>query len=662
MQNQTIAYTKSAYYRPDIDGLRAIAVIFVIISHYFAGIFDGGYIGVDIFFVISGFLISSILYREMQRNRFSFLKFYRKRIRRIFPAMLVVLLTGLGLGAFLLTPREYAEMGAHAFYGSVFFENLRLARGIDYFGLEIARNPFMHLWSLSVEEQFYIFFPLLLGAVWRYTRRLVFPLLCVLSLGSFVAGLFYIGVEPRRAYFMPHSRFWELAAGAILAYGYYARYRIAHVQKLFVWCRKNGHTLSVISLVALVACAYTYGEVARRFPGYWGLIPILSTLMLIIAGTQAWVNHKILSQKAVIYIGWLSYPMYLWHWLFYSISYSLYSGHIPLAVKGICLLATLVASWLTFRLIEKPIRNQKVSHRLCLMLVAIWLAVASLAGLIRRQDGWDWRLDSTQLQLVEMTKRYEETDPKHYCGDMDPENCWTSAGLEKVQIVMTGNSHAQHFKGVIGQTAPNHIAVDVYAAGGTVPFFGHVERFSERSLARSYRKETALAMTEKSPAKIVVFSSMGPYLGDGATYLMNTLDGKKVLASQLFDETMQRMHASGKEVIYLIDTPKMPIEIETCLGTRPLPVGKVSCRIPRARYDQQNAKTLEFLQAYARKNPWFHVLETGKVFCDMNTCSMVNAKGEPRYNDSHHLSAIGAKEVMQRFWIQAKPILQKVGL
>ena len=660
MQGSTITYTQSAYYRPDIDGLRAFAVIFVIISHYFSGIFDGGYIGVDIFFVISGFLISSILYREMQRNRFSFLKFYRKRIRRIFPAMLLALGGGLLLGAFLLTPREYAEMAAHAFYGSIFFENLRLARGIDYFGLEIARNPFMHLWSLSVEEQFYIFFPLLLGLIWRYARRWVFSLLCVLGIGSFVSGVMYLGVEPRRAYFMPNSRFWELAAGAILAYGYYARYRIARVQSLFVWCRRHGAILSITSLLGLIVCAMTYGEVARSFPGYWGLIPIVCTVALIIAGANAFVNQKILSQQSVIYIGWLSYPMYLWHWLFYSISYSLYSGHITVTIKLFCLLATVIASWLTFRCVEKPIRSRKVSHRLCIVLVALWLVIASVAGVIRRQDGWSWRLEPTQVEMIAKTQRYQETNSVHHCGSMDQDNCWTDAGLDKTQVVMVGNSHAQHFKGVIAQTDPNGLNVDVYAAGGTVPFFGHVERYARLSIARSQRKETALDMTEKSPAKLVIFSSMGPNLASGAKYLMNTLDGRQVPAYALFEETMRRMHRAGKEVIYLIDTPKMPLEIETCLGVRPLAVGKAGCTIPRARYDAQYQETLAFLQAYAKKNDWFHVMETGKVFCDRKVCSMVNAQGRPRYSDSHHLSVIGAREVMQQFWKDVTPILQKV--
>ena len=182
---KSLTYTTSPYYRPDIDGLRAIAVSLVVLCHAFPSTFAGGYIGVDIFFAISGYLISSILFRGLDKGSFSFWDFYAKRSRRIFPALIFVIVVGLIIGALLLTPREFKELGAEAMFGSIFFENFRLARGIDYFGLEIARKPFMHLWSLGVEEQFYMVFPLLLWASWKLLKGRVGWLLSGLLIASF---------------------------------------------------------------------------------------------------------------------------------------------------------------------------------------------------------------------------------------------------------------------------------------------------------------------------------------------------------------------------------------------------------------------------------------------------------------------------------------------
>ena len=182
-------YINSPKYRPDIDGLRAVAVVLVILSHAFPQVFGGGFIGVDIFFVISGFLISGILYRQIGNATFSFWDFYAKRARRIFPALIFVLLGGFLLGALLLTPREFKELGQEGFYGAVFIENLRMARGIDYFGLDIAHRPFMHLWSLGVEEQYYLIFPVLLFAAWKWLKGRVGLLLLGLTLASLLTEL-----------------------------------------------------------------------------------------------------------------------------------------------------------------------------------------------------------------------------------------------------------------------------------------------------------------------------------------------------------------------------------------------------------------------------------------------------------------------------------------
>ena len=389
----TLTYTTSPYYRPDIDGLRAIAVSLVVLCHAFPSVFGGGYIGVDIFFAISGYLISAILFRGINKGTFSFWDFYAKRSRRIFPALIFVIIVGLILGALLLTPREFKELGAEALYGSIFIENIRLARGVDYFGLEIARKPFMHLWSLGVEEQFYMIFPLLLWGAWKLLKGHVGWLLITLLVASFATELYYQPLDESKAYFLPHCRFWQLGAGVLLAYAHFRADENHFCGRIKAILENNGDWLSIGALTTLLICLFTFDSVTSQYPGYWAVFPTICSILLIGAGKNAIINRTVLTHPKTVFLGWLSYPIYLWHWLFLSIGFSLYAGKVPSIVTCGLVLLSFIFAYISFAFIEVPIRQMKANKKMLFGTLGALFLVGAISGLVSLFDGIHQRLN-----------------------------------------------------------------------------------------------------------------------------------------------------------------------------------------------------------------------------------------------------------------------------
>ena len=335
-------------YRADIDGLRALAVLSVVIYHAFPTRLTGGFIGVDIFFVISGFLISTIILGNLQKGSFSYLEFYRRRIRRIFPALMVVLLACLGLGWFGLLAGEYQQMGWHTLGGIGFVSNLMLwsEAGFDYFNTASESKPLLHLWSLAIEEQFYIVWPLLLVAVWKRQWNFM-GVACGIALLSFSFNVLSFPAHAQAAFYSPLSRFWELIIGGLLAH--------ALMHKADAMAR-HANAQSVLGMALIVAGLALINQ-ERAFPGWWALLPTLGAALLISAGPLAWLNRTVLSNPVAVWFGKISYPLYLWHWPLLSLAMLWNNEETPAGPVrlGLVLLAIALA-WLTYRFIELPIR------------------------------------------------------------------------------------------------------------------------------------------------------------------------------------------------------------------------------------------------------------------------------------------------------------------
>ncbi|TAJ85075.1 MAG: acyltransferase [Reyranella sp.] len=336
---------KSSNYRPDIDGLRAVSIIAVMLFHAFPDDFRGGFIGVDVFFVISGFLIGGLITQELDAHTFGFRTFYARRVRRIFPALVVVVAFVLWLGWNSMFAQEFRQLGRHVIAATLFVSNFALLDEVGYFDMEAHTKPLLHLWSLAIEEQFYLLWPLFAWAL-RNRRRLFVAATLVITLGSFAASV--TSTDNSAAFYLPSSRIWELAVGVLLA----------HVprQSLAGWLKtpvsRNVADLAGLGAIVLAASITD----ARSFPGFWPLLPVLGAALVIATGPQAFSNRHLLASRPMVWVGKISYPLYLWHWPLFAYAWLAYGAKPPVEVRFALLAVSVLLAWLTYVLVEKPIR------------------------------------------------------------------------------------------------------------------------------------------------------------------------------------------------------------------------------------------------------------------------------------------------------------------
>jgi peptidoglycan/LPS O-acetylase OafA/YrhL len=369
----------SPQYRPDVDGLRAIAVMLVLNYHAFPETMPGGFIGVDIFFVISGFLITGLIARELDLERFSLLDFYARRVRRIFPALIIVLCATLVLGWLWMLPAAYAQLGSDVFASAAFFANIALLLQSGYFDVESAKKPLLHLWSLGIEEQFYLFWPLLLMLAARLRLSMV-AMASILGVGSFLLNVALIGSDPVATFYLPFTRAFELLAGAILARGWN---RVSQT--------RGASNLRASTGVALIAVAAGVLDSHRAFPGWWAVLPVAGTTLMLSA-PAAWICRTVLASRPLVWIGLISYPLYLWHWpllVFFAI---VKFGPLTLPERELILLASALLAWSTYWFVERPVRFGAPSPRKLVGLCAGMVLIAVAGGAVNSGNGFDFRL------------------------------------------------------------------------------------------------------------------------------------------------------------------------------------------------------------------------------------------------------------------------------
>ncbi len=393
-----------ANYRPDIDGLRAIAVLSVVLFHGFPQIFKGGFIGVDIFFVLSGYLISRIIFEQLTHGTFNFLDFYARRIKRIFPALVVVLVAAYIAGWFTLLADEYGQLGQHIAAGAAFISNFVLWSEAGYFDNSAHTKPLLHLWSLGIEEQFYILWPLLLWLASKL-RFSLFALTVILAAISFYLNITGIKSDAVATFYSPQTRVWELLVGSGLAWCMlYKKEGLADVAIRFgKWGAREGATVdrarvrartaNILSCIGFIVLIFGLIRVNRdlQFPGKWALIPVLGTALIVAAGPRAWLNIKILSNKLLVWFGLISYPLYLWHWPLISFAWIVEAAPPSTSTRVVLIAFSIALAWLTYRLIERPIRFGKHSRLKVSFLVVLMLAMGSLGLATFYERGFPFR-------------------------------------------------------------------------------------------------------------------------------------------------------------------------------------------------------------------------------------------------------------------------------
>ena len=361
----------------------------VVWFHAFPEAIPGGFVGVDIFFVISGFLITGILVRELDQQRFSLLGFYMRRIRRIFPALIVVLAVTLVLGWLWMLPAAYAQLSADVFASAAFVSNIALLLQSGYFDVESGKKPLLHLWSLGIEEQFYLFWPLILMLATRLRLRIL-AVASVIGIASFALNVTLIGSDPVATFYLPFTRAWELLAGAALACGW----------NLLRQTSAASNWRAVIGTL-LIAVAAGVLDSKSAFPGWWAVLPVAGAALLLSA-PAAWGCRHLLSSPAMVRIGLISYPLYLWHWpllVFFGI---IKFAPLTLLERALIVGLSFALAWLTYRFVEIPFRFGRPSRLRIAGLCSGMALVALAGGIVVEGRGFDFRLPPEIRDMAEV--------------------------------------------------------------------------------------------------------------------------------------------------------------------------------------------------------------------------------------------------------------------
>ncbi|WP_407972021.1 acyltransferase family protein [Burkholderia pyrrocinia] len=359
-----------ADYRRDIDGLRAVSVLAVLLFHAFPALLPGGFVGVDVFFVISGYVITKHAMRELDAGTFSFSGFYARRIRRIFPALLLVFVGLYTFGWQTMLPEEFKQLGKHIAGGAASVANLVLWREAGYFDVSAEQKPLLHLWSLGVEEQFYLVWPVLLVGAWRLKCSPFWPI-AIVGLGSFLMGVLTLSHDPVGAFYSPLTRAWEPMLGAFLAVRHHtAGERMSSVGSANVKASVG---------IALLAASVFLVDKSLPFPGWLALGPTVAAYLLIDAGSSAPFAQRALCCRPLVMTGLISYPLYLFHWPLLSALRILSSGATPALWRVLALLACFPLAFLTYRYIETPIRKSRYP-RLIVATLIVLMAGCAFAG------------------------------------------------------------------------------------------------------------------------------------------------------------------------------------------------------------------------------------------------------------------------------------------
>jgi peptidoglycan/LPS O-acetylase OafA/YrhL len=655
-------------YRADIDGLRAIAVLSVIGFHAFPAWVKGGFVGVDIFFVISGFLISSIIMRNLETGTFSFTEFYARRIKRIFPALILIMAACFAFGWFVLLPDEYMQLGKHIAAGAGFVSNLVFWQEAGYFDNAAQTKPLLHLWSLGIEEQFYIVWPFLLWLGWKLRSNLL-AIAIVIAAISFALNIVKADSDAVAAFYSPQTRFWELMAGSILAY------MLMHKQNMFVqlsnWfgieSEKRGpeqpedSTLKMLRSGAslLGATLIAFGVLIivkdRQFPGWWALLPTFGALLVIWAGTHSWLNRVVLSHRLMVWFGLISYPLYLWHWPILSFARIIEAGDPSIGFRIAAIFISIVLAWLSYELIERPIRFARPSSFKVILLFISMILVGYLGFNTYNREGLPFRSNFKEQQnkiddlaLRESKLVYFKCPDKFQLSPPHLEYCILTADRAPTYALF-GDSHAEHLiSGIINQDKLNSW---LFIGRSSCPPVSGVSVVLSLSVKNCQQiSEKSLGIIENIPSiHTVVLSFYGNYVEFSKQIASDEF--LTTNRSELFylglEKTVRELESHGKSVVVIIDIPELPFVPRNCL--RPSLFGsQYTCKLLTVSALEKQIDLRAMLQRLVKAHPNVRLYDPIGLFCDGENCRYETGN-HLLYRDSHHLSLTGSDLVVDDF-------------
>lgn len=639
-------------YRPDVDGLRAVAIIPVVFYHYGFWPFTGGFVGVDIFFVISGFLITGLIHREMVEGRFSIRHFYERRIRRIFPALFAMLAVASVAAAVILFPSDFERYADSLFATAFFASNFEFWREVGYFDVGAEWKPLLHLWSIAVEEQFYLLFPALLLLVGIRSRRKLLIVTGALFVLSLAFSVWAVTNAPSTAFYLLPSRFWELMLGALLAL----------VQLPQPSSRVVRENIGIAGFIMIGSAIFTYNR-WQPFPGEYALLPCVGAALLIYAGGTQTLAHRLLSAKPVVFVGLISYSLYLWHWpLLVFTQIALNRVLLPWESCALVALSVALATF-SWRFIEQPIRRRTTMGRGPLFAgAATAMALTALCGFgVASADGLPQRM---QPEIRKILAEEGNHEPRmDICFGLTAHDVREgrlcrigSMQARTPSFILWGDSHADALLPAIQKAAEEHGRAGLFAATNScAPLLGVMrpdakpcKPFNDAVAKLAVRSSIHDVILDARWSKNAYGTARGE--GDGRIYPYDDEgQGIDLLSTEAvfyrgLERTVRLLTRAGKHVTIIASVPEAGFSVP-----------RVMAHLRMAGIKDDPTRDLkEFLahqkfifaaMAAMQKKYGVNVLYPHKVLCARGACELA-LNDRPLYRDEHHLSVFGAMQLM----------------
>lgn len=625
-------------YRAEIDGLRALAVVPVILFHAGFELFSGGFVGVDVFFVISGYLITTILIEDIENKRLSIINFYERRARRILPALFFIMFMCIPFAWMWMYATQMKDFSQSLVAVSLFASNVLFWRETGYFDTAAEEKPLLHTWSLAIEEQYYLIFPIFLILTWRFSKNRVFWMIVVMATISLLLSEWgwRNNIKTTNFFLLP-TRAWELFAGSIAAF---------IIQKQGV--QKN-NLLALFGLAAIIFSIFFYDQ-TTPFPSVYALVPVIGVVLLVLYADKETLVAKLLSTKIFVGIGLISYSIYLWHYPLFAFAHIVSETHPTILMMSGLAVFSIVLAFLSWRFIEKPFRHPDIISKAQVfftLLIGILFFIS--VGLIGHyKDGYS------------VNKNLNET--------VDTSNLLHV----NVPIYVIGDSHANHL--IIGFESLNDGVVINMSSPGCIPF-RNVDRYDFRSEVGACARSTNSyldALKAVNEPSILVLSSMGPVYLDGTTFKGKNRARVTGLSIELINDYTITDHYEVFEIgmrqtlsellsipnlttIFAMDVPELGID-NGCqfsngkklniLGyevqdlTRNVTLNR--CAVSRSDYDERVRAYKELVFRVLSDFPEIYVFDPTDYFCTKEKCNGYLRDFFYLYSDSDHLSANGS--------------------
>lgn len=601
------------------------------------------------------------------------ISFYARRVRRIFPVLIVVLISCIVAGCLFMTPDEFQLLGKHIASGSIYISNIVLWKEVGYFDVESEVKPLLHLWSLGIEEQFYIVWPFFILILLKLKLRLE-TFLLIFVIASCVFNILMVKTHATGTFYSPPTRFWELAIGGLLASLYYSKSPIWEkiafktgliLNRIIYSSSRNGNevqiskdVLSVFGLLLILGSVFIF-HTGMHFPGKKALIPTLGAFLLIAAGESALVNKKLLSLRIMVFIGLISYPLYLWHWPLLSFGRILYGEIPPIAVRIALVLLAILLSWITYRFIEPPLRWGKHGRIKAVFLFLLLLVLGTIGLVVHKNYGFPERVGYSINEIqndhnISLISRDSHQNCVQSLPDID-KNFTGGCRLQNKtgnNVAIFGDSHAERlFRGM--SELYSHIknkGVALFWAPGQAPFFDiSTATDIQKNNNRHVVIEKGYEQVFKDPNIKTVILSHYPYKGENNP-IFDFTDPQNKNTTLAYKKSMKKtfdlLAQNKKKVIFILDNALLPFTPNKC-KPRPIELLKKNegiCFLKRSEVESQKHLVWfnSLLKEIASNYKNITLFDANTVLCDDETCPVL-VKGKALYDDTSHLSNEGSR-------------------